>query len=156
MSELDRVRDQLRRAYEGEAWHGPDLRSIVADLDAADAFARPIENAHSIAELVRHVIAWEREAAARLAGHGRELPPEDDWPEGGETPEAWRTLVESLEAAHRELMEAMAGLDDAELSNVVPGSPNTVYHLLHGVVQHNLYHAGQMMMLRRALRTDEA
>ena len=75
------------------------------------------------------------------------MPPEEDWPHGVD---AWTALLKELEASHVRLMETLAELDDSRLDGAVIGTGGTVYHLLHGVVQHNLYHAGQIALLRRA------
>ncbi len=78
MSEFERIVDQLERAYRGEAWHGPSIREVLDGVDADAASARPVSNGHTIKELVVHVLVWEKEAQARLAGKGRDdLPPED-------------------------------------------------------------------------------
>ena len=156
MSELERIVDQLQRAYRGEAWHGPSIREVLDGVDADAASARPVPNAHTIRELVVHVVVWEQEALARLAGKGRDdLPPEEDWPAGAG---AWADLLDELDAAHERLTSAISELDaepgDEALDETVAGSPGTVYHLLHGVIQHNLYHAGQMAILKKALTID--
>ncbi len=153
MSEIERIVDQLQRAYRGNAWHGPSIREVLDGVDADAASARPLSNAHTIRELVVHVVVWEQEAMARLEGKGRDdLPPEEDWPAGAA---AWADLLDELDAAHERLTAAIAelapDLSDAALGKTVAGSPGTVYHLLHGVIQHNLYHAGQMAILKKAL-----
>lgn len=140
MNESARIVDQLERAYRGEAWHGPSIRAVLDGVDAEAASARPIANAHTIGELVAHILAWEKEALARLAGTGRDdLPPAEDWPEGAA---AWRELLEELDVVHERLSVAISECPD-------PGT--TVYVLLHGVIQHNLYHAGQIALLKKAL-----
>ena len=149
MSEIDRIVDQLQRAYRGNAWHGPSIREVLDGVDADAASARPLSNAHTISELVVHVVVWEQEAVARLEGKGRDdLPPEEDWPAGAA---AWADLLDELDTAHERLTAAIAELSADALGDVVAESPGTVYHLLHGVVQHNLYHAGQMAILKKAL-----
>ena len=147
MSEIERIRDQLRRAYTGDAWHGPSLKEVLEGVDADTASARPIADAHSIRELVLHIVAWEKEAIRRVRGEGSDLPPEEDWPNGAD---AWAALLEELEASHVRLMETLAELDDSQLDGAVIGTGGTVYHLVHGGVQHNLYHGGQIVLLRRA------
>ncbi len=152
MSELARIADQLQRAYRGEAWHGPSIREVLDGVDADAASARPVSNAHTIKELVVHVVVWEQEALARLAGKGRDdLPPEEDWPAGAP---AWADLLDELDAAHERLTSAIYECSDERLDETVAGSPGTLYHLLHGVIQHNLYHAGQMAILKKALTID--
>jgi len=148
MSEIERIQDQLRRAYEGSAWHGPSLSELLEGVEAESADARPIPGAHTIRELVLHILAWEKEAMRRLEGHTTNLPDAEDWPQGAG---AWTSLVDELATTHARLMEAIGKLDDGSLGDVVGGNPDTVYHLLHGVVQHNLYHGGQIAMLKKAV-----
>ena len=150
MSEIARIVDQVERAYRGEAWHGPSIREVLDGVDADAASARPVSNAHTIRELVVHVVVWEKQALARLAGNGRdELPPEEDWPAGGP---AWADLLDELDAVHERLSSAISECSDDMLGKTVAGSPETtVYVLLHGVIQHNLYHAGQIAILKKAL-----
>ena len=150
MSEVERIADQLERAYKGEAWHGPSLHDVLNGVDVDAASARPLPDAHTIRELAAHVLAWEKECLARLAGGGKDLPPEEDWPEGDA---AWRDLLEELDTVHGHLVEAVSTLSDEELERSVPVGMDgtTVYILLHGVIQHNLYHAGQMALLKKAL-----
>jgi len=110
VSELARIADQLQRAYRGEAWHGPSIREVLDGVDADAASARPVSNAHTIKELVVHVVVWEQEALARLAGKGRDdLPPEEDWPAGAP---AWADLLDELDAAHERLTSAIYECSD--------------------------------------------
>jgi uncharacterized damage-inducible protein DinB len=151
MTELTRIQDQLQRAYDGDAWHGPPLRTLLADVTAPQAAARPIPAAHSIWEIVLHVIAWERVVVRRLAGQVVELPEQENWPPIPDKSEAaWKATQDDLEAAHRQLATAIEHLDGARLNDMVPGKGHTVYVMLHGVIQHNLYHAGQIAVLKKA------
>jgi len=144
---MERIRDQLRRAHSGDAWRGPSLTELLESVDADTASAQPIAEAHSIRELVLHIVAWQKEATRRVNGEGSDLPPEKDWPHGAD---AWTVLLKELEARHVRLMETLAELDDSRLDGAVIGTGGTIYHLLHGVVQHNLYHGGQIALLKRA------
>lgn len=147
VSEAARIRDQLERAYRGEAWHGPSLREVLAGVVEDAAAKRPMPNSHSIRDIVAHVLAWQKEALERLRGSGTDdLPPEEDWPE---TAMDWDELLSELDEAHERLSTTIGALDDEELEKNVPGSPSSLYHLLHGIIQHNLYHAGQIAILKK-------
>lgn len=152
MSEATRIHDQLRKSYAGPAWHGPALREVLEGI-GEQAAARHTGDAHSVRELVRHIAAWEEIAARTLAGHeylsGPALPLETNWP-----PEAGSFTDEilNLERAQRDLEAAVHSFPDARLDTSVPGEPSlSFYVLLHGVIQHNLYHAGQIALLKKAL-----
>jgi uncharacterized damage-inducible protein DinB len=152
VSEAIRIADQLARAYEGEAWHGDPLTKILDGVTAERAAARPVPGAHSIWELVLHITAWLDVARRRLAGEAVELTPAEDWRAAPPAPDerAWRAALDALRAAERALHEAAAAADDARLDEITPGRRYTNYVLLHGVVQHTLYHAGQIALLKKA------
>jgi uncharacterized damage-inducible protein DinB len=152
VTEASRITDQLERAFDGKAWHGPPLMALLDGVDARAAAARPVPGAHTIWELVLHITTWMTIARRRLAGEAVEAAPDEDWPpmrsDAGEA--GWRAALDALRAAHRSLVAAAARADDALLAAQTPGRDYTNYVLLHGVVQHTLYHAGQIALLKRA------
>jgi len=153
MREVVRIGSQLKRASEGGAWHGPALLELLADVTAEQAASRPVPNAHSIWEIVLHVAAWQGFAAAAVAGGSMpiDLPEEENWPPVTDAgPEAWRAAVAEVGEANRRLRAAVRKLSDEDLERIVAGREYSVYFLLHGVVQHGLYHAGQIALLKKA------
>ena len=147
--ESERIQEQLKFAFEGEAWHGPSVLEVLANVDARTAAARPLPDAHSIWELVLHMATWEAVVTARLRGGKLEVTPEIDWPPVTDTSEAsWQAARAALVSGHEALRAGLEGLDDSRLSEQI--GPRTLYHLLHGVIQHDLYHAGQIAVLKKA------
>jgi uncharacterized damage-inducible protein DinB len=154
MNEVIRIRDQLDRALRGEAWHGPALLEILGEVDARTAADRPIAGAHSIWEIVLHLTASVELVVARLRGEPKDLTPEEDWPPQPDITngDAWCDVVAALERAHGRLFAAIEDLAESRLDEaIVPGFSGT-YLQLHGTVQHDLYHAGQIVLLARASR----
>jgi uncharacterized damage-inducible protein DinB len=150
MREVERLADQLRRSFEGDAWHGDSLAEILADIDDAKAAAKPASGGHSIWELVLHIAAWARAALNVVSGETEKLSA-DDWPalaEGGES--AWAHTQKELTRVGRQLRDAILGMEEDRLDDVVPGRSYSYYMLLHGVVQHALYHAGQIAILKKS------
>src|SRR5205085_6739692 len=155
-SEVERIRDQFRRAFEGEAWHGPSVLALLDGITAQQAAAHPIPGAHSIWELTQHIAAWESACKRRLAGDPAQLSDEEDWQPVNDTSEAaWEKTKQQLLDTHRELMDAIARVDESRLKEPIIKDPNmpfsSVYVTLHGGVQHDLYHAGQIAILKKAL-----
>ena len=151
--EAQRLAEQVRLSYEGGAWHGPSLGELLEGVTAEEAARRPLPAAHSIWELVHHVEAWEREALLTLQGKTYESHSGDrDWPPVvATTAECWQAALERLRSTCLALVAAIGEIDDDQLDEVVAGREFSYYVLLHGVVQHNLYHAGQISLLKRQL-----
>lgn len=142
MRENYRIADQLRRAVYGEAWHGDAVLELLAGVTPEQAASRPPGGNHSIEELTIHIAAWMEAANRRLHGDPALLLGDDDWPPA----EAWAASRERLQAACEELLTS---IQKADLDAAVPGKPYDVYFLLHGVIQHTLYHAGQIAVVKR-------
>jgi len=153
MREVERIAKQLKRAHEGHAWHGPSLKELLGGVTAAQAAARPFEGAHSIWELVLHVEAWERAVLRRLGGDPAQIfATEEDWSNPDVADEdAWRATLERLRETNLRLREAVQKLEDSQLDEPIYPQMSSRYFTLHGVVQHTLYHAGQIALLKRAL-----
>ena len=153
-SENSRLADQIRRALEGEAWHGDSIREILAGVDAKTAAAHPIPNGHSIWELVLHIRAWDDVAIRRARADAVALSDEENFPAILDTGEgAWQKALVALESTHAELVKTVAAFPDARLQEQVPGKKEDYYnffYLFSGIVQHELYHAGQIVMLKKA------
>jgi hypothetical protein len=154
MTECERIRDQIHRAVHGEAWHGPGLKELLAGVGAAQAASRPLPAAHSIWELVHHITAWATIVRRRIESAEKiEVTAEVDWPPVNSTDDAsWSAALDRLEASHAALERTVAGLSPEALLRKAPGSDNSAYVLLLGVLQHGLYHGGQIALLRKALK----
>jgi uncharacterized damage-inducible protein DinB len=146
--EMTLIAGQLRRAYRGPAWHGPPLKAILLDVGEQNAQRTPSNGAHSIHEIALHVTAWMRIARERLsATQIRAVSDEEDWPE---PQESWTATLQALDREERELEEAIRRFPPARLHEKAPAAePQTFYVLLHGIVQHTLYHAGQIILLNK-------
>jgi uncharacterized damage-inducible protein DinB len=153
MSESARLADQIRRAFEGEAWHGDSVLELLADVDAKTAAAHPIKSAHSIWELILHVAAWDDAVRRRTGGKAVTLSDQENFPPVHDTSEAaWRKAVDHLKHTHDQLVKAVAAFPDSRLMEQVPGKTEKYYNFFYmfsGIVQHELYHAGQIALLKK-------
>ena len=154
MSEVKRIAGQLHASLTGPAWHGPSLLEILEGVTADEARRRPVAAAHSMAEIVPHVTAWMAAAERRLAGESIELEGDADWPPVTDDFD-WPAALQGLRAAAETLGVRIRTLSDDDLVTIRVrsyGHEYSAYVLLHGVVQHNLYHAGQLALLKKAIR----
>ena len=161
MTEQELIADELARAWGGDAWHGPALRELLGDVTAQEANARPIASAHSVWELVLHLTVWAREVERRTLGSPPGEPLEGDWPAtpaDGSVP-GWNEARDALATSHDSLRTAVLSLAPAALDQMVGatrdqplGSGVPLRVMLHGVAQHDAYHAGQVALLKKLLR----
>lgn len=159
-TETARLAALVRQAWGGEpgsddAWHGPSLRKLLEGVGAEEAARHPIAGAHSIWELVLHIAVWDEICARRLAGERIDATTgsPEDWPAAeAATEEAWRRALDRLARAQAGLAQAAEAFDGRRLGDTVPGWSWTHHRMLHGTLHHDLYHAGQIAVLRRSLR----
>lgn len=156
MTEVERIRNQFQRAFDGEAWHGPSVLSLLDGVTAEQAAAHPVPGAHSIWELTLHIAAWEDACRRRLEGDPAQLADDENFPPVTDTSQgAWDNAKTKLIDVHRRLLDAIAATDDSRLDEPIIDSAettfSTAYVTLHGGVQHSLYHAGQIAILKKAI-----
>jgi uncharacterized damage-inducible protein DinB len=150
VSEIDRIIDQMDRAMNGEAWHGPHLEELLKDVPAEQAGAHPVPGAHSIWELVNHIGSWNDILARRASGEAVAVRSEQDWPPVTDTSEeSWKSALVLMRASRARLRSSVEKLTDAQLDDIAPGKDHSIYVMLHGGVQHDLYHAGQIAVLKK-------
>lgn len=160
MSDILFFREQLRKGHSDDPWHGPAITDLLADVTAREAAAHPVPGAHSIWEIVLHMISWQHEVRRRLDGKPPSMPVEGDWPEPAGTSEAaWRQDQDRLAAAVDELIDELAGRKEEDLDtpggsldrDPALGTGVTYRSMINGLIQHNAYHGGQIALLRKAL-----
>jgi len=152
MSEKRRILDLLDRAFRAKAWHGPALLQTLDRMSAAWAAKRVVKGGHTAWELVDHLATWNEVVALRLAGGKPNVTPEMNFPPTPRpTPAAWQKTLRRLEASQRTFRAAVVKFPEAKLGRLRPGSKTTYYVLIHGQIQHQLYHAGQIALLRRGM-----
>lgn len=143
--------DQIRRAFWGESWHGPSVREVLAGVSAEDAAAHPIAGAHSIWEIVLHLISGHILLLRRVGGEAAQLSQEEEWPPVPEfSSEAWRKSQHTLDQLNQQLQSAVRAFPTERLSQPL-GTEYAAYTQFCGAPQHDLYHAGQIVILKKAL-----
>jgi uncharacterized damage-inducible protein DinB len=150
--DLDILADQIGRAFRGQSWHGPSVREVLEGVSAEDAAAHPIAGAHSIWEIVLHLLAGYRLVLGRVRGEHAQLSPDEEWPPvaGLGSEEAWRESQRTLEELNQQLQRAVRAFPAERLSQEL-GSRYPAYIQFCGAPQHDLYHAGQIVILKKAL-----
>jgi len=161
----------VEQAFRRKSWHGTNLRGALRGVTAEQASWRPAPGRHNIWELALHAAYWKYVVTRRLRGSARgsfPLPGRDFFarPFGeaaGDRPPLdagaasslivcetdWRRELDLLTEMHRELHAAVAALPAAAIDRPVAGSKATARDLVLGAAAHDLYHAGQIQLLKR-------
>ena len=146
----------LDQAYDHRSWHGTNLRGSIRQVSLRQAAWRPGRNRHNIWELVVHAAYWKYSVWRRLIRAPRGAFPlkGSNWfrrpPLAGDTGErAWRQDLALLKDMHTRLRAAVAGLNPRELHRKHPGSVDSDFSLVAGAAAHDVYHAGQIQLLKR-------
>jgi hypothetical protein len=151
---VDQLLEIIDRAYDHHSWHGTNLRGSIRRVRAAAAVTRPARDRHNIAELVVHCAYWKYTVVRRLTGERRgsfAVKGSNFFARQAPYSEAaWAEDVRLLDDTHRALRAAIAALTDRQLSRVLPDSDSTtVFDTVAGIAAHDLYHAGQIQLLKR-------
>ena len=150
MTEIERLQDLLERTYSGTCFHGDSIMKLFEDIDAAQAILVPDGASHSIWQIVEHMAGWLDVIRRRLTSPILvSMPEEKNFPP---TPQAshenWNATLNSFDAVLHALIAEIGKFPESNLGAQVPGKDYTFDVLLHGAVHHNLYHLGQISMIK--------
>ena len=150
MDEVKFLRDQIETTFKGDSWHGPNLVNTLAGIDHREAMKHPLGERHSIWELTDHISFWMEMVWKSVRDHTSLNPDKkSDWPESGASEEEWQQSVRRMEAAVNMTLDALAEWSNYDLEEMVPGEKYNFRQMLHGMLYHNLYHAGQINLLKK-------
>ena len=153
MSELDLLLLQLDQAYSRKSWHGTNLRGSIRGLSAGQVAWRPRPDRHNIQEIAVHAAYWKYTVTRRLTGEkrGSFALNGSNW-FARDVPDAavWRADQQLLEECHARLRAAVAALPARRLGEEA-GQGLSIASLVSGIIAHDLYHAGQIQLLKRLM-----
>ena len=139
------------RVLSGDAWHGDPVWQILDGIPATAAATRPLPDGHTIWEIVAHMTFWEGVVTRRLHGERAGLVEELNFPPmPAISEENWRRALEEFRASNSAFREALQGLDSSQLEQLSAAGKRTYYEEAHGIIEHHVYHAGQIALLRKA------
>ncbi|MEO8658091.1 MAG: DinB family protein [Bryobacteraceae bacterium] len=137
--------ETIRLSVEGEAWHGPSVKEVLEGVTAEAAAWKPPAGLHSIAELTLHITAWMEEIVERLEGRHHKEPPRGNFPQATAD---WDVIRGLPGEALARLLDTLEAFPERRLSEQAqPGF--SFAGLLSGAAQHNVYHAGQIALLKK-------
>ena len=151
---LENMLLQIDEAFDVKSWHGTNLKGSLRGLSPRVAAWRPAPGRHNIWEVAVHTAYWKYAVRRRLTGQkrGSFAFSGSNWfrrPEAAATAAAWKADLALLASEHRQMRAVIAGLTSGALRSRAPGGPATIGHLVRGIAAHDLYHAGQIQILKR-------
>lgn len=150
---LSRIADRFETVYNGSPWYGENFRDILGAIRPEQAVATPALTVHSIHEIVGHIYHWREFVLDRLfvaAGLPGSKIEESEWSVQTEAnAESWTEFKAAFHVQHRQLIQRLRHLDDRLLTSQVPDQQYTYERLLNGVLEHDLYHFGQIALLKK-------
>lgn len=152
---LNQYIQQFEAVYRNQPWYGDNLLSVLEDVTDAEAFTRPAPNLKSLAELVAHVIYWRQSLIKRLEGDTSfkaSMKSEDNWPALVSLKNmGWPALCLQLEQTQQQLLKQLQRHDETVLQEPYR-TGTSVQQLIEGVLQHDIYHQGQMALVKKMVR----
>lgn len=146
----------IDEAYEEKTWHGPNLRGSVRGLSAEQALWRPAPARHNIWEIVVHTAYWKYTVRRRLSGEKRGSFPlkGSNWFPRSDAANAmaWKNDLMLLDECHRSMLKAIASVPESKLNIKPSNSKYTNAAVMYGIANHDIYHAGQIQLLKRLMK----
>ena len=151
--QLDLLLRIIDEAYEVKTWHGPNLRGSLRGLSAKEAAWRPSSQRHNIWEVAAHTAYWKYIVRRRLLGEKKGTFPlkGSNWFKRPTelSEKAWHEDLRLLDGVHRSMREAVGSISPNALSKIPRGSMVSNLSIIHGIAMHDVYHAGQIQLLKR-------
>lgn len=152
---IQQIATHLREILNGDPWYGRSMYSVLDEVDPTVVFVNPDEKGHAMIELLYHMITWAQSVQSAL----EENPVKDiryyekfDWREIDPTMHTWRNGVQEFKATNKRILELLQMKDDAFLEKPVGHRSYNVGYMLRGYLDHNIYHLGQLIYVKKLLQ----
>jgi uncharacterized damage-inducible protein DinB len=148
--EIQHIKTLFDKTYNGPAWHGPAVKEVINEVTFYEAL-KSTDRSHNIVEIVFHMIAWRNFLINKLKGEqAYDVTEEENFQKFDSLSEQeWADLKDRLENSQNELQNLLSNVDDSILNQKVGNEKYTYYVLMHGVIQHDVYHLGQIVLLKK-------
>lgn len=150
MKETARIKKLFGDLYAGDPWLDVTLTGTLAEISAQQAVHKPDPNWNSIWEITNHLISWRENVLARVNGKTLQTPANNYFSPVGDTSDsAWKLTLEKLHGSQQAWLEFLDRIRDGDMEKVYAGNSHTYADHIHGIIQHDAYHLGQIVMLAK-------
>lgn len=156
MNEIKRLQSLFEKLYNGDPWIDISILPVLEELDADTASARPVKNCNSIWEIVNHLVSWRKNVVKRLKGEAIRTPSHNYFKKINTPSEkAWRQTLQQLDASQKEWLQLLKKIKVSDFGKQYAGNNMTYYEHIQGILQHDAYHLGQIVLLLKMIRANE-
>ena len=155
MNLSEQIKYDLEQVLSGQPWYGSAIYTILDKVNFEAAYEKPLSSAHTIAEIVLHMLSWTEEVMDRMNGMAAQLPSSGDWPDPGKPDEnKWQTYISDLKLVHVNLLGVIQKFPQTQWDELINDARDnesviTYKELIYGFIQHQVYHAGQIALLNQ-------
>lgn len=150
MKETERITRLYESAYNGSPWIDISLVPVLEKIDAAQASKKIARGWNSIWEIVNHIISWRNNVLKRIQGEIIKTPANNYFVPVKDTSDtAWQETLEKLAASQQAWIAALKKFDEKNFEKIYPNNNLTYYEHIHGIIQHDIYHLGQIVLLTK-------
>lgn len=157
MTTSEKLQKELQNVLSGRPWYNICIYDTIAKVSFEAAYEKPPGSIHNIAEIVMHMVAWTEEVMDRMNGMTAGIPTSGDWPETGKPDEQkWKNFVDDLKLVNVNLIRIIQKFPEEQWNEPIDDQrgdrPVVTYEaLINGLIQHHIYHAGQIAILNRMI-----
>jgi uncharacterized damage-inducible protein DinB len=150
MEETKRISKLFSDLYDGDAWIDVTIVGTLKNVNSGQAFSRPIANLNTIWEIVNHLISWRETVLKRMKGEIVEEPEKNFFETvKNNSEDAWSSTLKRFEESQQMWMEFLSKFNNQDMGKFYVQSKYTYYDMIHGILQHDTYHLGQVVMLKK-------
>lgn len=150
MPETKRIQKLFNDLYNGSPWIDVNLKGTLGALTAQHASERPMANCNSIWEIVNHIISWRLNVIQRVQGKIIETPAHNYFTAIKDTSDAaWANTLHQLKDSQQKWIDFLSTFNENDFDKIYPNNEMTYYEHIHGIVQHDAYHLGQIILLAK-------
>jgi len=159
MTTSEKLQSELENVLSGDPWYGNNVYAIIERVGFEEAFEKPPGAAHTIAEIVLHMLSWTEEVLDRLNGKEAGQPFSGDWPDPGvPDQEKWQNYVNNLKLVNVNLLGVIRNFPEEQWAEPIKDERDadsekglTFEQLVNGLIQHHVYHSGQIASLNKMI-----
>jgi uncharacterized damage-inducible protein DinB len=149
MREKEKIAELFEFLQQGDCWVGVNMQQALKGIDAGMAAAVLYRGGNTIWQLVNHLVYWRKTVLIRLQGKNALPPMPDMYLPSDLSEDSWQTTIRHFEEVYQQLHTAITNFREEQLDKDSPKKGQTYYHLLTGCLQHDAYHLGQIVLLKK-------